>query len=298
MQLKDFYRDLYAVMKLRSSSPRTKELYCSTIRAFERFLGRSATLDDLSDLTVNRFLSYLRDRELSPYTINKERSNLLAMWNYAARKGYVDRWPDVPAQTEPEVIPMAWMEEEIRAIFAACDRIYGRFEGVPCNLWWKALLLVIWDTGERISAVRGIEWQHVDLKRSWLKVPAKLRKGKRSDKAFRLSAETVGLLREIKKVTARSIVFPWPYSETYLWLKYGKLLESAGVDAGPRSKFHRIRRTVASFYEAGGGDATELLGHSDRKVTRKHYLDPRVTGSQKPACEVLFRLEQHNGPAA
>lgn len=298
MQLLDFYRDLYSVLKLRSCSVRTKDLYCSTLRSFERFLCRSAVLEDLNDLTVNRYLSYLRDRELSPFTVNKERSNLLALWNFAARKGYIDRWPDVPPEVEPEVIPVAWMEDEVRAIFAAAERIYGRFAGVPCGLWWQGLLSVIWDTGERISAVRCIEWQHIDMRRKWLKIPAALRKGKRSDKAFQISSETVGLLRQIKKHTVKSLVFPWPYSETYLWIKYGKLLESAGLDAGPRSKFHRIRRTVASFYEAAGGDATELLGHSDRKVTRKHYLDPRVTSSQKPACDVLFRLESREGPAA
>jgi len=290
MQLNAFYRDFYAVLKLRSRSVRTKQLYLSTIRGFDRWLGRSAELADLNDLTVNRYLAYLRDRELSPFTVNKERSNLLALWNYAARKGYIALWPDVPTEIEPEVIPRAWMEDEMKRIFAACDGIPGAFVGIPCPLWWKLLLSVIWDSGERISAVRGIEWRHLDLERQWLTIPAKLRKGKKSDKAFQLSSETVSILRQVKKVSRNTLVFPWPYSETYLWKKYGLLLKSAGLDAGPRSKFHRIRRTVASYYEASGGDATELLGHSDRKVTRKHYLDPRVVQQQKPACETLFKL--------
>lgn len=41
--------------------------------------------------------------------------------------------------------------------------------------------------------------------------------------------------------------------------------------------------------EAAGGNATELLGHSSRKVTRQSYLDPRITGPPA-AVDLLFRL--------
>ena len=62
-----------------------------------------------------------------------------------------------------------------------------------------------------------------------------------------------------------------------------------GLPSDRRHKFHAMRRTVASFYEAAGGNATELLGHSTRDVTRTHYLDPRVVGQGVNACDVLFR---------
>lgn len=52
-------------------------------------------------------------------------------------------------------------------------------------------------------------------------------------------------------------------------------------------KFHAIRKSVASHYEAAGGNATELLGHTSRKITRA-YLDPRIV-RKKSAIDVLFR---------
>jgi integrase len=48
-----------------------------------------------------------------------------------------------------------------------------------------------------------------------------------------------------------------------------------------------MRRSVASHYEAAGGNATELLGHSSRSVTLA-YLDPRIV-PQQHAVDLLFR---------
>lgn len=195
----------------------------------------------------------------------------------------------MPAENEPRQIPQAWQADEIQRLFAAADRAVGAYAGVSCAQWWKMLLLILWDTGERIGAIRDLAWSHVDLRRGWLHVPAKFRKGGREDKVYRLASETLSILRESKKSKPRDLLFPWPYSDTYLWRMFGKLLKSAGLESGARDKFHRLRRSVASHYEAAGGDATELLGHSERKVTTKHYLDPRIVGVAKPACELLFR---------
>jgi hypothetical protein len=48
-----------------------------------------------------------------------------------------------------------------------------------------------------------------------------------------------------------------------------------------------MRKSSASHYEAAlPGAATEMLGHSSRKIT-KAYLDPRLTAAAQPA-DVLF----------
>lgn len=82
-------------------------------------------------------------------------------------------------------------------------------------------------------------------------------------------------------------VFPWPYTDTYLWRKYEALLNRAGLPSDRAHKFHCVRKSVASYFEAAGGNATELLGHSSRRITRR-YLDPRVV-SPPQASDVLFR---------
>ena len=62
-------------------------------------------------------------------------------------------------------------------------------------------------------------------------------------------------------------MFHWPSNYLYIWKIYGKILEAAGLPNNRRTKLHKIRRTVATYYEAAGGNATQLLGHSSRKIT-------------------------------
>jgi integrase len=133
----------------------------------------------------------------------------------------------------------------------------------------------------------GLRWEHVDLEGGWLCVPCELRKGKGEDKVFRLAGDTMLALARIRR-NSSDFVFPWPYTKSSLWPRYAQLLKAAGLPHDKRSKFHRMRRTVASYFEAAGGDATVLLGHSARAVTTKHYIDERIV-KPKQAAELLFR---------
>jgi hypothetical protein len=72
-----------------------------------------------------------------------------------------------------------------------------------------------------------------------------------------------------------------------LWPAYTEILKRAGLPHDRKSKFHRMRRTVASFFEAAGANATALLGHSARSVT-EGYLDPRLVRTPQPS-ELLPR---------
>ena len=287
--LREFYAAYFEPLRLRSRTDRTKALYQTTLRNLARFLERQPRLRDLTDDTINRYLSWFRGLGRSPFSVNKERANVLALWRFACRKGFVANWPDVDMEVEPRRLPMAWLAHEVKALFAACQKEPGRLCNVPASLWWSGLLLVIWDSGERISAVAGLRWPAVDLRSGWVIVAAELRKGRRSDRGYRLAPDTVEVLRAIKKQCRDDRVFPWPFSPNYLWLKFDKILERAGLPTDRRSKFHRIRRSVASYYEAAGGDATSLLDHSERKVTIRHYIDQRIC-PQKQAADVLFRL--------
>jgi integrase len=285
--LADFFHTVYQPMRLGGRSERTIALYLTTLRAFGRFLGRQPLLSDLNDLAVAQYLASGRKRKLSPHTVDKERDQLCALWRFACDRNMVKDRPNVQKEIVPKRLPQAWLDHELRALFKAIDELPGWLEGVRACHWWRALHLVIWDSGERISAVMDLRWEHVDLKGGWLRVPAELRKGKGADKVFKLHEETVKALRTIQS-PEREALFPWPFGRTYLWQKYEPILKAAGLPTSGQFKFHRLRRSVASFFEAAGGDATELLGHSARSVTRKHYLDERIV-KPKQASDLLFR---------
>jgi len=283
--LQEFFEAYYLPLRLRARSTNTIRLYRHSVRSFGRYLDRPAELKDLTDDVVSAYLAWLVSRKLSPYTVNKERSQLLAIWNYAARKGHVSTFPDVQHERVPQRVPQAWTHDELSRLIDACRGQSGTVSGIPASDWWVAIHRVIWDTAERIGAVLQLTWRGYQA--PWLLIPAETRKGRREDKLLKLGQDTQAALERIR-TPRRKPIFPWGRCPTSLYYEYGQILRRAGLPDDGRCKFHRMRRSVASYYEAAGGNATELLGHTSRRTTRS-YLDPRIVTTTNP-CDVLGRL--------
>lgn len=281
MKVSEFFNDHYKIRRLRGRSQNTVRLYESSIRNLEKTLGRTAFVVDLTDDNVSRLMQDVIDRGGSPYTSNKERSQLLAIWRFAAQIKLLDTWPTVMAENVPERAPQAWLAEDIHAIIDAASQANGFIGRVPARLWWVALISLALDTGERIGAIFQAEWSWID--RDWILVPAEARKGRKRDKRYKISLETVDRLKAVRKFSCGDRkVFVWPYNPTYLWSRYGKLLRSAGLPSGPKDKFHKLRKTLGSVAHAGGLDAQEVLDHQNRRTTQR-YLDARFTRETQPA---------------
>lgn len=289
MRLSTFYSDIYEPRKLRSRRPNTKRLYRYSLKTFDQALGRPATIADLNDTTVTRFAAHRLDAGIQKSGVNRDLSNLLAIWRWAHTKHYVKNWPDVELEVLPTRVPVALLREEIELVYESINRETMPVDAIPGKKFWLALLLVIWDTGERIGAVMAIEWECVDLKTGWVRFPAEDRKGARDDNALPIAADTVAALSAIKPrgYSPSQKVFRWPYSSTYIYNRLARIMVRAGLPNNRLYKFHVLRKSVASHYEAAGGNATELLKHSSRKITRT-YLDPRIV-QPVSAKDLLFR---------
>lgn len=279
---------LYCEKRLPLGSASTFKQFAINFRRFTIHLGHEPTTGDLTDEAIQRVMVRMVKRDgLAPRTANKFRDNMLALWRFLCRRGTLKRWPEVTPLIEPHRDPVAWSREQLKRLFVACSRQTGDISGVPANLWWQTLHAVGWDTGERIGGLLSLLWCDVDLDSRWVTVRAEGRKGHTADKSWRIHADTAKLLAAIR-LPRRGIVFQWPLSHEHIWMTYGRLLESAGLPNDRRHKFHCLRKSAASYFEAAGGSAQELLGHSDGRVTRQSYLDPRVINSRQ-ACDVLFR---------
>jgi integrase len=272
-------------LALRSRRPNTKRLYKTTLGMFELYLGRAARLTDLNDATVSAFAAWRLEAGLSKYSVNKDLFNLLAIWRWSHRKGYVKNWPDVEMEKPPVRVPVALMRAELACVFAAIEAEHAPVGRIPGPQFWRPLFLTIWDTGERIGAVMGLSWDRVDLLNRWVRFVAEDRKGARADNMLPIAADTAAALRAIQRRDGP--VFPWPYCATYIYSRVAKIMRRAGLPDNRLYKFHVLRKSVASYYEAAGGNATELLGHTSRKVTRA-YLDPRIVKTPS-AVDLLFR---------
>jgi integrase len=119
-----------------------------------------------------------------------------------------------------------------------------------------------------------------------LTVKAESRKGKRRDKSWRLSRETLALLDEIREPT-RELIFPWPHNHATIYNRYRRLLKRAGLPHDRYRLFHCIRKSSASHLLAAGGNPTEHLGHADAATTRV-YMVPSIVETAS-ASDLLFR---------
>lgn len=282
MLLDVFFETHYRIRKLRGKSNETSRLYRISVSNFSRFLGRPARLADLTNDNVSAHMQWMLDRGREKATANKDRSQLLALWRFATRCGLLTTFPDVAPEVEPVRVPTAWLQSDISKLLLAVDAMPGSVGDVPASLWWRTLIEVCLDTGERIGAV--IQAKRDWLQGDWLLFPAEARKGGKRDRMYKLSQSTVERLAELRQHTGAEL-FPWPYCHNYLWKRFKAILEQAGLPAGRRDKFHRLRRTTASVVYAAGMDAQDVLDHQNKRTTQR-YLDPRFT-RQTQASQVL-----------
>lgn len=284
--LQSLYEGRYEPLALRSRRPNTKRLYRSTLRSFDKFLTRKATLDDLNDATVSAFAAHRLDSGLSKFSVNKDLFNLLAIWRWAHRKGIVTNYPDVALETPPERAPVALTVDELARLLASIRAEPGLVGQTTGAYFWLALFLVIWDTGERIGAVMALTWDRVDIPGRWVTFAAEGRKGARSDNVARIADDTAAALVAIR--ISEGKVFSWPYSPTLIYRRMGRIMKRAGLPDSKLYKFHAIRKSFASHLKAAGGDPQKALGHSSAKIT-KAYLDPRIAPDSTSAVDLLFR---------
>jgi integrase len=276
----------YFRSNLRIRSEQTRKIYRLTIANLQAALGRKPTLDDLSDDNCTAMIHTLLGKKMAVRTINERRARLHALWTWLAKRGLVQQWPTTPPLTVPRRIPVAWTADELTRLLAASLGEPGRIGDVPASRWWYSLHLALWDTGERIGAMLNARWD--GLMGQWLRIVAEDRKGQHADALYKLSPRTLAEMEHLRG--PRAEIWHWPYCAIYIWPKYKRLRQRAGLPTDRYSAFHRMRRSVATHLEAAGGNATEALGHSSRGVTQKSYLDPRLLHKPQPA-DLLFRIQ-------
>ena len=154
MTLESFFYDYYLPLRLINGSPNTLRLYRVTIRKFTQYLRRPPLLSDLNDDTVCRYLQALcQIPDYSKHSVKKERSQIIALWNFAAQKRMVDEFPNVPQVKAPDPIPTAWSVDELNRIASACKWEQRTYNGVPGQLWWFGLPDRDWETFGNSSTI-------------------------------------------------------------------------------------------------------------------------------------------------
>ena len=211
---------------------------------------------------------------------------LFAGRKYAVNISQLEK-PDIRHRTKPiEVLSRA---EQARLL----SGIYGELD--PFKI---ALLLCLY-TGLRLGELCALKWTDIDLKNMSITVNSTVQriavqgrmtrtllleaapKSESSRRTIPLTAEIIKLLTQLKE--NRPYVFggDTPLEPRTMQYRYKKLLKEADVDD---RNFHILRHTFATNCIENGMDVkalSEILGHSDVKITLNRYVHPTMESKRK-----------------
>lgn len=264
-------------------SPYTVKLMRGTCKLFSAYLNHDALVEDFTDANLKGYIVHRQSKGMAPATIEREGAKLLTIWRYAAINALV-KPPTVRMARSSPHIPVCFLRHEVKRLFKAARRARGECGHVPNNIFFPALLGLVWDSGERAGAVRALQRTDIDVKTRW--VTFRHRKGQGREMMKRMSRSTRRAMKRLLAIHQHDTPFAHIHLSTcYFHLK--SILRDAGLPADRRSMLHRLRRSHASYLKLSGGDAQASLGHSSEAVTTKFYYDCRVVGAKQPAA-ILF----------
>lgn len=301
--LRTFLHETYAPLRLaaRKGGARTLIQYESCLNVLAAYNAADVTLDQLDASFLEGFLGWAIRSGRSPATANRISRSISSLWRCAMRKR------KLPWSAEPEFvekIPMpkrevrTWTLAQFEQILMAAAEAPGDFRGVPTCQLLPALLITIYFTGLRLSALLQCRVADLDMETGWLSVDAAYQKHN-SDQRFRLPEVALAAIRATNPAD-REMLFcgPAPGSSptrlssrgASLRKRLRRVLRGLGLDAGKRSMFHNVRRLSATQMVAAAGEAAaqKHLGHSDPSLLR-FYVD-RSQLQRPEAADVLPRL--------
>lgn len=256
----------FAERDLRGSS---RVFFTCKINVFERWLGRSATLDDLDSTTVNAFLDY-RMSDRSRETARGEKAVLRAVWQSAFDARLTER-PPLRLKKIRRAVPEveAWDCEQVNRLLQVATTQAGRFRmnHVPKSLYWLAVVRTLFDTGLRVGDLLALESARINGPGCY--TVRQLKTGK--DVSVAISEATWQAIEAIRSPT-RNLLFGDVLGARAFGQNFAKLTKSANLLG--RTKM--LRRTSGSMIERQfPGEGHTHLGNG-RQVFERHYLAKRL----------------------
>jgi integrase len=193
------------------------------------------------------------------------------------RLGLVRR---IPVELDP---PEAWTVEELDRLLLAASQRKGMVDDIPAGRWWLSLLLTIYWTSCRISALIGTHSE------SYKGDGVLVRKQKNHRPQWYPLPQSCCKAIDATDPKSHELLWPWPKHRRGLWQEMREIVEQAGIPApkGHNQLFHRLRRTTISLCAMVDPEvAQRTAGHASYATTERHYIDPRIV-RKRSAADVL-----------
>ena len=298
--LATFYRDYYAPLRLADAMPTTKRNHAAILKKWAIITGDPPLLS-ITSVCLSRFRDCLaampgkkRGVKMKAESI---RDHLRVVQTILDKAGPPGRGNRDAANTIPAPVP--WCKppqadiplpriispRELAAVYGACDVAkYPVARGViqPAD-WWRALIVLAYNTGLRRRTLFEMKWCHVDLNAKTARLPPHTLKSRRWH-VIHLNRACIDHLAKIT-TTPGEHVFQWPHGGSLFDVTFRQIQREAGI-LEPFG-LHNLRKTLATILCAGESpQASQLaLGHAGSDVTMKHYV--QATGIVAQALDAV-----------
>ena len=280
----DFYG---ADMRLKN---RTDDSIRTNLSHLRRFAAHSGGPDvKLADLTPDVAQAYVealqarqskRDnhstrppehKPLSPYSISKTVKILRGFGAWMARDGLGNPFEELDIPTVPKTLVETLTPEEVRKLLEAIN------PNTPNGARNYAMVLLMLDSGPRVSEVAELRIRHLDLQDRQAMIMGKGRK----ERTIPFVQQTAGALMRYLTTFRPQPVNPehdhvflsvdgYPMTRNSIECVIRRLRDTSGVH---KLHAHLLRHTFAVNFLAAGGDLETLrriLGHESLEVTKRY----------------------------
>jgi len=266
----------------RRLSRHTLRDYDTTFRKLEAFLGHDPPLASITPADIRAFLSSMNG--LSAKTLRNYHTGLSALWTWAIKEGIADRHVvravEAPKPEKREMVP--YTEQQIRAMFAACDRSrsYERPGKRRCRHTRptaardRAIVAFLVDTGVRASELCNLRVRDVQLASQQALVMGKGSKERLVEFSPNTAKHLWRYLATRDEPADHDFFFVSLAGQPLSRYALRRLILRIGRRAGvPSASVHRFRHTFAIQFLRNQGNIFALqrmLGHSTLDMVNRY----------------------------
>jgi integrase len=241
-------------------------------------IGPAIKPSEITESTVDMMVCKLEAKGNSNGTINRKLAALSKMMTLAHRRGFINRKPHLERRREAQG-RIRWLSQQEEAQLLTTFRHFGRDD-------FADLVVMLVDTGLRVSEALKMEWRDIDLAEGWVRLWDTKNGGARS---VPLTTRVVEMLQRLQGIDPQgpfSEIAPRTFNE--FWVR---VRSHMGLSQDAQFVPHALRHTYISRLVQAGVDlrtVQELAGHKTLAMTFRYaHLAPK---NLKAAVDVLDRL--------
>lgn len=260
-------------MKLRNYSIKTSNAYLHHI---ERFLNSGVITANIDDICIRQYLLNLIEKENCSRTYLDQAVSAIKF--FCSR---VLELPQIiisiPRPKKELKLPKVLSREEVLSLFECVE-----------NIKHKAVLMLIYSSGLRVSEVVKLKSEDIDTQRKMIHIKGAKGKKDRYTLLSEIALKTINEYR--KKYIISDFLFPGQNEGEHLSIRSVEyIMEHAIKKTGIKKKVtvHSLRHSFATHLLEAGTDLRyiqELLGHKSSKTTEiyTHVSDRDIRRIRSP----------------